>query len=376
MRFFTLVLRSVMRRRMRSALTVIGIAIAVAAVVALIGISRQSAKSFLSIYQRQQVSLVVLRAGTAQRLTSALSQTLGPKIQKLPGVKRVYSGLIDMMSLPQLGPVGVLVQGWPPDAPQFMDLKVLSGRALTPGDTHGIMLGKTLAENLGLKVGDPIKLYETEEFRLAGVFQSYTVFENGGMIVLLASLQRLMGREGQVTGFTVVVDDPTNRTAVEQVRREILALDQGVDAFPTEDYVRTTSEIRLIRGMAWLVSVVALLIGTIGILNTMIMSVFERTREIGILRAIGWRRTRIVGMILLESLVLSIAGGGLGILAAVIMTHYLSKFRPVAGLVSGAIDLQTIGNGLLIAVLVGVVGALYPAYRGVQLPPTEAIRHD
>lgn len=376
MRFLSFVFRSVMRRRVRSALTVMGIAVAVGSVVALVGISRESERSFLSIYERQRISLMVLRAGAAQRLTSALDERLGDRIAALPGVHRVYGGLVDMMSLPELGPVGVLVQGWCVDSDQFDELKFLDGHRLTPADAQGILLGKTLAESLHKKAGDRLRLYETEDFRIVGVYQSYTVFENGGIIMPLKSQQRIMGREGQVTGFAVVPDNAADKASVERIRQGILALDKNVDVLPTEDYVRSTSEVRLVRAMAWLTSAVALIIGTISILNTMVMSVFERTREIGILRAIGWRRSRVVRMILLESVVLSLSGGVLGTIGAMLLIRYLSTFRAVAGMVGGTVDARTIGQGFLIALLVGLVGALYPAYRGAQLLPTEAIRHE
>lgn len=376
MRFFSFVLRSVMRRPVRSALTIIGIAVAVGSVVALVGISNDSKRSFLSIYQRQKISLVALRAGAAQRLTSALDERLADRIAALPRVELVNAGLVDMMSLAELGPVGVLVQGWPPDSPQYQQLKVLSGRLLGPEDRRGVLLGKTVAESLGKKVGDRINLYETEEFEVVGIYQSYTVFENGGILMLLKTLQRIMGREGQVTGITVVVSDPQSEEHIEGVRQSILALDKTLDVLPTKEYVESTSEVRFVRAMAWLTSAVALVIGTIGILNTMIMSVFERTREIGILRAIGWRRARVVRMILMESVVLSLLGGIVGSLAAVLLTHYLSRLPAVANMIGGSIDWPTIGQGFLIALLVGLIGALYPAYRGAKLLPTEAIRHE
>lgn len=376
MRFSTLVLRSVMRRRVRSILTVIGVAIAVGSVVALVGISYGFERSFLAIYQRQGIDLVVLRAGAAQRLTSALDERLEEKLARVPGVRSVTSGLVDMMSLPELGPVGVLVQGWQADAVMFQELKILSGRRLTSQDTDGVMLGKTLAASLGKKVGQTLTLYDTEQFRVVGIFESTTVYENGGMLMLLPVLQRIMGREGQVTGFTLSLQERASQEALDRACRAIRQLDKNLEPMPTEQYVNSTNEIRFVRAMAWLTSAVALVIGTVGVLNTMIMSVYERTREIGILRAIGWRRSRVVRMILSESIVLSVAGGVAGALAAILLTRYLSTFRAVAGVVEGHIDLGTIGQGFLIALLVGVIGAAYPAYRGALLPPTEALRHE
>jgi putative ABC transport system permease protein len=153
-------------------------------------------------------------------------------------------------------------------------------------------------------------------------------------------------------------------------------LDKKLDVKTAKDLVNTTTEIRFIHAMAWITSAIALFIGTISMLNTMIMSVFERTKEIGVLRAIGWGRWRVVKMIVMESLLLSIVGGVVGTLGAVVLTQILSRLPVAAGLVDANLAPSVIGEGFLIALGVGFLGALYPAYRGAQLLPTEALRHE
>ena len=108
----------------------------------------------------------------------------------------------------------------------------------------------------------------------------------------------------------------------------------------------------------------------------MVMSVFERTREIGILRAIGWRPGRVVWMILLESVLLSMAGAVVGTVGAIGLTWFLSSLPAVGGLVRSDTSITIIVEGFLIALLVGLIGAAYPAFRGARLMPTEAIRHE
>ncbi len=376
MRFHTFVLKNVARRPVRSALTVLGMAIAVGAVVSLVGISQGFQKSFLSIYSKRQVDLIVQRAGAKQRLLSELNTSLGDKIAAIPGVNQVNAGLIDMTSSPDLETaMGILVQGWPADCALFNHLEMLQGSRLVAGDDHKIMLGRILAQNLGKKVGDTLTLYD-EKFVVKGVYEAYSVYENGGALMLLEDLQKPMGREGKVSGFTVVLDHPKDEREIERVRREIEALEKNLAATPTKEFVSSTTELQIAEAMAWITSAVALIIGAVGILNTMIMSVFERTREIGILRAIGWGRGRIIRMILLESVLLSFSGGVVGTIIAIAMTQGLSRMPAVAGMIDNNIPPSVIGQGFVIAVLVGLIGAAYPAYRGAQLLPTEAIRHE
>jgi putative ABC transport system permease protein len=185
-----------------------------------------------------------------------------------------------------------------------------------------------------------------------------------------------MGRQGQVTGYAIVVDHPDDAAEVERIRAAIAALGPNVESKTAEDSVTSTTEIRFIRAMSWITSAIAILIGAIGMLNTMIVSVFERTHEIGILRAIGWRRWRIVRMILIESVLLSVTGGVVGTIGALVVTPVLGRHPAVAGLIDTHISAHVVGLGVAMAVCVGLLGAAYPAYRGAQLLPTEALRHE
>jgi putative ABC transport system permease protein len=349
--------------------------VAVGAVVALVGISDGFESSFLQLYQERNVDLLVSRKGLMDRLTSGLDERVGEKIAALPHVKAVGAGLIDMVSLEKLGVIGVMVQGLPLGHFIFEQMKIIEGRNLTAADQKGVLVGKILAHNLHKTVGDKLSIVD-EEFTIVGVYGTSIVYENGGMVMLLDTLQRLMGREHQVSGFAVILDKHDPKT-VDQVRQTINALDPvRIEAMPAADFVESTSQIQAAHAMAWMTSAVALVIGTVSMLNTMVMSVFERTREIGILRAMGWRRSLIVRMILLESVILSVAGGAVGTIAALSLTRFLSSQASVAGLISGHISAGVVGEGFVIALLVGLIGAAYPAYRGAQLLPTEAIRHE
>ena len=128
------------------------------------------------------------------------------------------------------------------------------------------------------------------------------------------------------------------------------------------------------RAVAGAVSAIALVIGAIGMLNTMVMSVAERIREIGTLRAIGWTKRRVMRVIFFESVLLSVGGAALGTLAAMGLTKYLSNFRLTSGYIEGEIAPAVLLQGLLVAILVCVGGAAYPAFWGASQPPIEALR--
>jgi putative ABC transport system permease protein len=196
------------------------------------------------------------------------------------------------------------------------------------------------------------------------------------MVVLLPELQKFMGRPGLVTGFAVLTDRPHDEADVQRICGAIAALAPGLSAKPAAESVRSTTEIKFLQAMAWITSAIAIIIGIVVMLNTMVMSVSERTREIGILRAIGWKRRRIVRMVLIEAFLLSLCGGVIGTIGAVALTRALGHHPAVAGLVDTHISGGVIAFGVVCALCVGVLGAAYPAYRGAQLLPTEALRHE
>ncbi len=194
MHFVDFVLRNLLRRRVRTALTVVGVSVAIAAVVALLSITGGFERSSADVYESHGVDLVVVRAGVSERLTSTLDQTLADRLKDLDGVRSVTMGLWEDASFAGLDQPRRL-DGWPPESFAFEALSILpGGRSLEPGDSHVVLLGKTLAGELEKKVGDEVEM-ESSKFKVVGIYQSGSMVDNSAAKVTLTDLQALDGTQ-------------------------------------------------------------------------------------------------------------------------------------------------------------------------------------
>ncbi len=377
MHYYTLIWKNLTRRRIRSGLTIFAVAISIGCVVALVGISTGFKRTFNGLYETKNLDMIIVRSGQGQRLASTLDQGLAEKFRRIPGIKMVFPGLVDVISFEEQGIYGAVAQGMQMDPRTAASFRIMEGRTLKPDDGKVMLLGSILARNLGKKLHDKVEIFEGEFFEVVGIFDNSNVFENGSMIVTLAELQRLLDRPNQVTGFSVVLE-PEFRSPekMEQIRRNVEAVVPGLSAMPIREHVDTLTEIRAASAMAWLTSVLALVVGTAGVLNTMLMSIMERTREIGVFRAIGWTSRQVVWMVLAEAVSLSLIGAVLGTLTALAIVGILTRLPWAGGFVDGYVPPSVIAQGMTIAILIGVLGGSLAGVHAARMLPTEALRHD
>jgi putative ABC transport system permease protein len=372
MQIWQIACKNLWRRPARSTFTALGLAFAVAAVVALVGVSESLESSFLDLYTKRGSDLVVQRRGGALQLSKGVKNSLGDQLRNISGVQEVIGSLMDMVAFEENDLFMVIVNGWEPDCPVLDRVHLLAGRRLQAGDGRAVMLGRIVAANLGKQVGDHLQLYG-QDFTVVGIFESFSVYENGAIFLLLDELQRQMDRAGEVTGFVVNAKDK-RPSSVAEIRRQIESLDPEIAATPCAEFVNSLMQIKIARTMSWFTSTFAIVIGAIGVMNTMAMSVFERRGEIASMRAVGWQKWRIAQLIVSESLLLSVAGAIIGIVLGITVIVLLTHWKRTSGLVQGDISFQAIFEGTGVAVMVALVGAAFPAYRCSRLPIAETLR--
>jgi putative ABC transport system permease protein len=365
--------KNLRRRRLRTLLTLCGITMGIGAFVALVGFSRSFEQSWLQLYQNSGTDIAVLQSSL---FNSSIDEALGAKIKALPQVAAVAPLVFNLIDLTP--DVNALVYGWPADSYEIDSLHFTSGTRFG-ADKPEIVLGDLLAQNLGKKVGDTVAILG-ENFTITGIFHGGTALETGAVIMPLKLMQEISSREGKVTAFHVRLrPTPPGQSYehyVAQVQAEIDALEPGIRAEPAAERASNNQIVAVAHSVAWGTSSIALLIGIVGIANTMAMSVFERTREIGILRALGWKGRHVILLILTEAAGLGLVGGLLGIVLGWGALRVLAVMPQTASVVSTAVSPIHLVESLLIAIGSGLVAGAYPAWRGARLSPVEALRYE
>jgi ABC-type antimicrobial peptide transport system permease subunit len=360
-----MIVRNLVRRRTRSLLTVLGIGIAVASVVALSGLSKGFGEQFNSIGRGGQVDLMAVEAGISDMQFSAIDERVAKRIAALPEVESV-SGIVFGFSSAENMPL-LFVQGYQPNTDAIRHFRIVKGEPLS--GTRQALLGRTAADAMGVEVGESVNVLGSR-FRVTGIYETGVAFEDSAMVISLREAQALFGGPHKVGFLGIALRDPRQ---VDSVLKELEERFPEVSVSRTAEFADSLPDFRAMDAMIGAISFLAVLVGGIGMMNTVFMSVFERTREIGVLRALGWRKGRVLGMIMKESLLLSAVGGVVGILLGVglgnlfpLLLAYLEPFY------SG----ELLVRALVLALALGAIAGLYPSWWASRLDPLEALRYE
>src|SRR3990172_5188537 len=287
MTFIALILKNIVRQRTRTFLTVLGISLGITTVVAL-GVVTESLKaSSGQILKIGDAQFMVAQEGAADLSFSILPQNVVPAIQATDGVKDC-EGILFHIARVGSNPFFFLM-GRERDALVTYPPPLRDGAIWDEGALDQILLGQGASDNLGAGVGDEVEI-EKRTFTVAGIYRTGRLYEDGGAYAPLPVVQEIAGRVGVVTAVFVHLEPGADAQQVGD------AIEEGVPGAASivdvGDYSKVDQGMQMLDAANLAISVLAVGIGAIGVMNTMVMSVFERTREIGILRAVGWSGRR------------------------------------------------------------------------------------
>ena len=367
-----MILKSLLRSKIRTLLTTFGIAVGVAAVVALGALAEGFIAGYSAISGGSGADLLVVQDDALDIVFSAVDQDVGPTLAGFSGVAEI-SEMIYTLAATDGAPY-FIVYGYDPEGFAIQHFKIVQGEPLSrqSGRRGGrpLLLGRTAADNLDRQIGDTFRLYESI-YRIVGIYETGQPFEDGAAVVLLEDAQAISGKPNQVNALLLKVRDGSD---IERLRQRIEQRFSGLTATTSADFSAEQDMLQYVYVFTWAVSLIAVLIGGVGVMNTMLMSVFERTREFGVLRAVGWRPRQVLVMVLGESLVLSVLGGVLGTLLGVAAVRAVKSIPTVGDILPGSFPPGLLAQGIGVALGLGLVGGALPAWSASKRLPAEAMR--
>ena len=370
--FLGLIGHNLWTKRARTILTASTVAIGVLTVVTLAVVTESLRTSAVAIIETGKADFTVAQKGVNGALNSVIDDAQVARISEVPGVASCIGVLIVLENLGG-GNTNFLEVGIEPEALAGFGVTVVSGRPFTASATDEVMLGWRAADNLGKHVGDTIVMARGAK-RIVGIFRTGQAFGDGGSMLPLRFLQGEERKTGTVTLAFVRVE---RGYSIEKVRNAVEF------ANPSLTTVRSVTEFgRVDRTLDYLdaarkgATILALVIGTVIVMNTMLLSFVERTREFGVLRAIGWSKRRLWALILGEALSISLLGAAIGVGLSVALVRILEHVPAVEGILHAQFGAGDVWRALYTAGIIGLVAAIYPAWRAGRLQPLNALRHE
>jgi putative ABC transport system permease protein len=401
MKFRDLIIKNIFRNKSRSILAVIGIAIGVAAVVGLGLVTDNLSASTQNALTAGAADFSVVSGtssgnnggGPPGGSSQLINQTYVSEIQQISGVSSTAGVLRTMTDLSNTTSNSTSTNSSSTSTNNtirggnFQSMTTLIGIdnsslsmddiVITNGSVYSndneVVIGKNAAQSLNKTIGETISI-SNQTFKVVGIYETGNFMDDNGIVMSLSKLQNLTGDTGQVSLVLVKASSGTDASNLASTI-EAKYPNQLSTSTSLSGMNRMNNGLDVIKSGSWAVSLLAVLVGGIVVLVTMMKAVSERTREIGVLRAIGWSQKRILSMIIGESLVLSLIAIVVGLAIGIGLVELLSTTQILQG-ITPSFSASLILKGIGVALFLGIIGGIYPAYRASRLSPTEALRYE
>jgi len=399
--YFKYAIGTLRKRKLRSWLTMIGIFIGIAAVVSLIGLGEGLRNAVTSQFSMLGSDIITVQASGLQfgppgtGAVDPLEKKYEDLINNVPGVKFAINRLVKSGEVEFNDQLAFRMVGSMPDGKQrkivedILNIKTEQGRLLKDGDRNKVALGNNYLKDdifgKAVKPGDRIIIQE-KTFEVVGIAKKLGNFLLDSVILMNdAPMRDLFDEQDEVSIIPVKVDKEADMQRVKEDIEKVLRKERGVkkgeENFKVDLAVDTVAALNdalfAVQLFVYIIAGISLLVGGIGITNTMYTAVVERTKEIGIMKSIGARNSDIFILFLIESGLLGMVGGLIGVAigsALALGLAYVGATQLGSELIQAHITVWLIGGALLFSFVVGCVAGITPAFRASRLHPVDALR--
>jgi putative ABC transport system permease protein len=348
----------------------LGISLAVGAAVMLLALANGIESTSEEALDERGADLSIMQRGASDILSGFLPAGMEARLAAIPGVSGV-AGELALFMLAE-NDRHILTVGWPDTSYFWKAVPLEAGRIPHPQERGVVVLGDAAAEALMKRVGDEVEFLGTR-FRVIGIARFASLINRGLAIVPLSDLQAISFRGDQVTLFYIRLARPLVGNEIERMKRQISEIG-GVTVEVTAEMLREDRNLKVLNAITVAISVIALMMGALNVLNTLLATIQERTREIGIMAALGWPADRIMRLIVIEGLLLCVPGCVIGVLLAYLASLVFAAIPVIGAYLTMRVDLALAIPVVVAAIALCALGSLYPAWRVTRMSPAEALQ--
>jgi putative ABC transport system permease protein len=368
--FLKLILTNLSRHRVRTLISIAGIAFSVAAMLTVVTIL-QGAVSMFSGLLSANSQIIVFEKDVSDLFFSSVPDAAVHQIQSWSLVGHanpVLFGIVSSTDHPIITCFGIT-----PEDGRIRNATWVAGSRDNFGKgSDGVVLGQRAADFLSAHLGSRVAIGHGS-FTVVGILRLKNGFEDGGVFMPLKMAQDFFHKPGQSSVITVKLKNRSDQLAFKNLVRDHYP---NLIALQDREFDHTYSQFKILKATAWAVGCCGLLLGGLGVANTMIMSVFTRIREIAILRVNGFSNTQIAAMVFGESGIVSIIGAVSGLLVGALVIVALKMIPALHGYIDSQVQPIVVAAVVVLALLTGVAGALYPAAYAMRVRAVEALRFE
>lgn len=366
-------LRNIRRTPLRSFFTLFSVSLIIMLYTVLTSVGNSFTHQISRMLEQQDIDIVVQAKYAATPVTSIIDNSTVKGITKIDGIHSYDSLLIGKKRLEGKSRVFILGVSDFNTFAQRLGFNITKGRAMSDG-AREIVVGDKMAKVFGVDVGDEVELDSNKKYLIVGIYSSWLNFLNAGIVINVKAAQELMHKPDKISLLFLTLDDTTKTS---KIIHEINKQFPDMRAIESQQLPNYLGAVKNMFYFSKIVSVMTLIIAVAVLLNTFIMAINERTKEIGILSAIGWPRHMIVMIFLTESLLLSFSGGIIGYLCAYpVMWILLRNFASISMFLPDAPTIGILIDVLLMSFFVGLLSVLFPALYGTKINIAKAIHHE
>jgi putative ABC transport system permease protein len=375
MDFLTFMLRGVWAKKARSIGLAMAIAFAVLIVVTLQVSSTSLEQSAAAVISVGKANITVVQKGVSDVLSSTIDEGELARIRRVSGVGSAVGVLVATQRLNATNPLFIEIGISPNDLAAF-GVTVVAGHPYAATATNQVMIGWRAAANLGLHVGSRFYAQQTWN-TVTGIYSTGNAFGDTGAMFPLPSVQDYNRLSGVVTlVFVKVTGTGSSTTIANVVHRIDYALPELTTITTASQFGRADQNLVYLQAAVTASSVLAIAVGAVIVGNTMLLSLFERTKEFGLLRAVGWTRRRLIGLLLGENFVLALVGAGVGVGLSFAVIALLERIPSLEGVLHARFTADAFARALSTATAMTVLGSLYPSIRAARLVPLKALNYE